>query len=75
MHVHGNGEKMKDKVPDLGLVWGADAIAQALGVSRRQAFHLLEKGLIPARKVGAKWCTQREDLRRHFSVNTQTEVA
>ena len=56
---------------ELDLVWGASAIAAALGLSERQAFYLLEKGAIPARKVGGRWVVDRECLRNFFSDEAQ----
>lgn len=53
--LHNSNEK-----PDL--LWGANAIAEHLGVSERKAFYLLEKGLIPSRKVGAQWVVSRAKL-------------
>jgi hypothetical protein len=50
----------------LDLIWGADAIAKHLGLSRRQAFHMLEKGQLPARKAGGKWVASRRVLQAHF---------
>ena len=67
-------ERHDTKSPEIGLVWGGAAIGQAIGVSPRPAFYLLENGLIPAKKVGTRWCATREDLRRHFSVRSETEA-
>jgi hypothetical protein len=43
-------------------VWGAEPIAAKTGVSLRKAYYLLEKGLIPARKVGSSWQTTEGEL-------------
>ena len=43
-------------------LWSAGSIAKALGVSERKAFYLLEKGLIPGRKIGAGWAVSRARL-------------
>lgn len=43
-------------------LWGAKLIAAAIGKSVRQTFFLLEKGYIPARKVGAQWVADRQVL-------------
>jgi hypothetical protein len=51
----------------MGLIWGADSIAREIGVSRRRAFYLLESGLIPAKKIGGRWCATREELRQYFA--------
>ncbi|HZK89499.1 MAG TPA: hypothetical protein VFC56_05060 [Stellaceae bacterium] len=48
------------------LLWGAEAIANEIGVSRRKAFYYLETGGIPAKKIGGLWVASRLSLRRHF---------
>lgn len=51
----------------LEILWGAEAIAVELGVSRRQAFYMLESGALPpAKKIGAKWCVDRRALLEFF---------
>jgi hypothetical protein len=66
---------MSDDVPEAGprtnepdlrsdLVWGGEGIAQEINRTTRQAFHMLENGLLPARKVGGVWCASRTALRR-----------
>lgn len=60
-------EDKHDEPKDLGLLWGAAAIAAALGRTRRQTFHLLETGAIPARRVGGRWCASRTALEAHFA--------
>lgn len=50
----------------LDLVWGADALAQELGVTRRRAFYLLESGELPAKKVAGRWVVERRKLREFF---------
>ena len=47
-------------------LWGADAIGEAIGRSRRQTFHLLERGLLPARKIGGVWAASRRRLLEHL---------
>jgi hypothetical protein len=45
------------------LIWGAAGIAQVLGLTERQAFHLLEsKKLASAKKVGGRHCASRAKL-------------
>jgi hypothetical protein len=53
---------------DSDIVWGADAIGRAIGVNARKAFHLMENGVIPARKVGGRWAASRRRLIEFFSV-------
>ena len=48
------------------ILWGAAAIAEFLGLSTAAAFHLLEGGKIPARRIGRRWAADREVLRRFF---------
>lgn len=48
------------------LVWGCKEIAKAIDRTERQTFYLLEKGLLPAKKVGERWCASREQLRRQL---------
>jgi hypothetical protein len=48
------------------LLWGAQAIADELGVDVRRAFYLLENNFIPATKTGATWTTTKTRLRRFF---------
>lgn len=53
----------------LDLIWGAEAIAEALNLkSRKQVYPMLEKGELPGRKVGKSWVVSRAALRRHFEV-------
>lgn len=51
---------------DLHLLWGAEAIGAEIGVGVRRTFHLLEKGAIPARKVGGRWVADRAKLHSFF---------
>ena len=51
----------KDESPS-DLVWGAGAIAKVIGRSERSTFHLLEKQLLPARRVGGRWVASRRKL-------------
>ena len=48
------------------LIWGASAIAKAIGRTDRQTFHMLEKGILPAKKVGGRWVAERGQLLRFF---------
>jgi len=43
-------------------VWGVKEIAPIIRRSPRQAYELLERGLIPAKKVGKTWVTTRRRL-------------
>jgi hypothetical protein len=48
------------KAPDV--LWGPDEIGRAIGKAPRAAFHLLEAGHLPARKIGGRWCASRRKL-------------
>ena len=50
----------------LALIELGRAIAAELNQSERQTFHLLERGLLPAGKVGEKWVGSRTALRAHM---------
>jgi hypothetical protein len=50
------------------LLWGVAEIAKEIHRTTRQAGHLLECGLLPARKVGRHWCSSRAALRKHLAV-------
>jgi len=43
-------------------IWGAAAIGRIIGRSERTVFHMLETGLLPARRVGRRWVASREKL-------------
>ena len=43
-------------------VWGAAAIGRVIGKNRRQTFWLLQNRMLPARKVGALWVSERQTL-------------
>jgi hypothetical protein len=64
-------KRLKPHAQDI--VWGADEIAKIIGTTPRKTFHLLERGLLPARrlggsvnlkghKVGGRWCASRSAL-------------
>ena len=50
----------------LDLIWGVSAIAKIIGRTDRQAFGMLEKGLLPAKKVGGRWVVERSKLADFF---------
>jgi hypothetical protein len=66
---------LAEDAPRLDLLWGDDAIAEELNLSRRQAYHQLESGRLPARKHSGKWCASRAGLRRFFGALVDGEVA
>jgi hypothetical protein len=46
------------------IVWGAAEIGRVIRKSERQAYYLLEAGLLPGRKIGRQWCASRGKLLR-----------
>ncbi|MQX63625.1 DNA-binding protein [Sinorhizobium meliloti] len=57
---------MTNSSDQLDLIWGGEEIAKAIGRTRRITFHLLEKGELPAKKVGGRWVAERGKLLRFF---------
>lgn len=57
--------KTDDQLP-IDILWGAEAIAEAIGRSPRQTFYLLETGHLPAKKVAGRWVAVRGKLIRFF---------
>jgi hypothetical protein len=56
---------------ELDLIWGAQAIADAIGRTRRQTFYLLETGQLPAKKLAqGGWVASRKKLREYFEIDT-----
>ncbi|KAA1182109.1 DNA-binding protein [Rhizobium tropici] len=57
---------MNSNITSMELVWGGEEIAKLIGRSRRITFHLLEKGELPAKKVGGRWVAERSKLIAFF---------
>lgn len=53
---------MTDKAEQADLVWGGEDIAKVIGRTARVTFSLLEKGELPAKKVGGRWVASRQKL-------------
>jgi hypothetical protein len=45
-------------------IWGASEIGREIGLDRSQTYHLLSRGLLPARQLGRRWVSTRGQLRR-----------
>ena len=56
-------------------LWGAQSIAEFVGINKRQALWKLERGLIPAGKNGRVWVASKRKLIEHFSNVTSGEAA
>jgi hypothetical protein len=48
-------------------IWGVAAIAAASNLTERQTYWALERGHIPASKIGRKWFTTPRRLRALFT--------
>lgn len=53
---------MANPLPNNDYLWGAAATAEALGVNVRQAYYLLENGLVPGFHIGSRWVVKRAEL-------------
>jgi len=51
----------------IDLIWEVENIAAEIGRTPRQALYLLERGRLPAAKIGGRWCSSRSGLRKHFA--------
>jgi hypothetical protein len=49
------------------LLWGAEAISREIDRPLKKVFYGLERGTIPAKKVGNIWVGSRRRLRAHFA--------
>lgn len=49
---------------DLGIAYGAEAIASILGLTRKQIYHGSERGYLPVFRIGNTLCARRRTLRR-----------
>jgi len=58
---------MIENIPSsMDLLWGAEEIAKFIGRSRRSVFDMLEKGVLPAKKVNGRWVVERSKLIAFF---------
>ena len=48
-------------------IWGAANIGKEANLDPRQAWYLLDRGELPAWKVGRRWVSTRRLLRERFS--------
>ncbi len=58
---------MQEEIRKLDLVWGGEEIAKIIGRTPRVTFALLEKGELPAKKVGRRWVAERSKLIAFFT--------
>ncbi|HEV7247968.1 MAG TPA: DNA-binding protein [Shinella sp.] len=57
---------MADTETKIDLIWEVEEIAKLIGRSPRQTFHMLQKGELPAKKVGGRWVAERNTLLAFF---------
>jgi hypothetical protein len=57
------------------LLPGAAKIASFIGQPERKTYHWLQRGYIPATKVGDLWIGSKARLRRHFAGDASTGEA
>jgi hypothetical protein len=65
--TEGNGARENNTDELGGILRGCTEIAAAINESERRTFHLLQAGLLPAQKEGARWVTTRARLKRHYN--------
>jgi hypothetical protein len=59
---------------DFAVIWGAENIGKAIGLSTRQVFDLLKKRRLKgAMKVGGRWCITLHNLMANFEPNDTGE--
>ncbi len=53
---------------DIGqdLLWGVRAIAADINQPERKTVYMLERGLLPGGKVGARWVASKSAIAEHF---------
>jgi hypothetical protein len=51
-------------------IWGGAAIAQEIRRPRNVTYVLLERGVLPARRISGRWCTTKRRLRQFFNEST-----
>lgn len=55
--------------PELDLIWSAEGIATAIKRTTRETYALLERGHLPARKIGKQWVASRQALVEYFNAS------
>jgi hypothetical protein len=56
-------------------IFGVDAISRALNLSKRQTYHALEQGHLPAGKLGRRWFTTRRRLLNFLNGEAKLDAA
>lgn len=61
--------RLNDNSPQTDIVWEVKNIAAVIGQTERQTYHLLNAGLLPAKKIGDRWVSTRTKLIEHITPN------
>jgi hypothetical protein len=56
-------------------IWGARAIGEVIGRSEKSTYWLLDKGVLPATRVGKAWVSTRRRLRAAIGVSAPQDAA
>ena len=56
-------------------IWGAKAIGEVIGITEAKAFHWLENGRLPAKKVGGRWMSEVGELHRWMTSFNNPDAA
>jgi len=56
-------------------IWGAPSIAKVINRSPSETYYLLERGLVPARKIGKAWTSTPRELLAAVTGREPVEVA
>lgn len=59
----------------LDLVWEAGPIGKVLGLTARQTNYMLATGQLPAKKIGGRWCAERNQLTKFFMDQLSAEAS
>lgn len=66
---------MKTPEPAADLLHGAGAIAEHLNMTRKQVYHLHERGELPTFNMGRTVCARRSTLAKHFAAAERAATA
>jgi hypothetical protein len=49
------------------VVWGARGIGEVISRPEKQVYHLVARGLLPAKRIGGRLCARRSELLKALS--------
>ncbi|HTV44842.1 MAG TPA: hypothetical protein VMF05_05965 [Stellaceae bacterium] len=53
------------------LLWGAEAIGREIKLPIKKVFYHLEKGNLPAKKIGGLWVMSRKAFQAHIGMKAE----